>query len=397
MDIMVEPSERLKGFMTYAFAEVDRAKDEARRNGFKILDFGVGDPTEPLYQGAISGMQKGADKHSRSGYPSYVGMKEFRTAASEWLNRRFGIKADPETQITTTAGAKEAVFHLPFAIINPGDSVLMPSIGYPPYKAGTVFAGGIPEFYQLKEEDNFLPSIDEIESILKRNSRIKMMWVNYPNNPTTAVANADFFTSLIALSKKYNFVIASDEAYTEMYVNERPHTLLEYSGDWSNLIVMQSLSKRSNATGIRLGFAFGGAEIIGLYKKLRTQIDSGVANAVQEAGIAALQDEAHVDEMRKIYDKKREIMTSALDDAGIKYFANSTFYVWAKVGPDSINFAKNLLEIDKQNKIGINVTPGKMLAIGDAPQADSYVRFALVPSLGDTELAAELIRKMPKR
>ncbi|HUB92543.1 MAG TPA: aminotransferase class I/II-fold pyridoxal phosphate-dependent enzyme [Candidatus Saccharimonadales bacterium] len=388
----MEPSLRLKEFSTYAFAEVDKAKDDARSSGFRILDFGVGDPTEPLYEGAIRGIQSGAEKHKSSGYPSYIGMKEFRASAAEWINRRFGVAVNPQTQVTTTAGSKEAVFHLPFAFINPGDGVLMPSIGYPPYKAGTVFAGGTPEFYQLKEENNFLPDLGEIEATLERNKRIKIMWINYPNNPTTVMANDKILRGIVDLSSKYGFMIASDEAYTEMYINERPHSVLEYAQDLSNLIVLQSLSKRSNATGIRLGFAVGGEGIIGSYRKLRTQIDSGVANAIQEAGVAALQDETHVGKMRELYDKKRDVITGALWEKGIKYWAESTFYIWAKTGPGSIEFAKRMLRLDEANKTGINVTPGGMLAIGDAPNANNYVRFALVPSLEETQLAAEMIR-----
>lgn len=390
---MIEPSSRLRDFMTYAFAEVDNAKERARTAGYKIIDFGVGDPTEPLYAGAVKGLQQGAEKHSRSGYPSYIGMKAFREASASWMQKRFGVNVNPDTQVTTTAGSKEAVFHLPFAFINPGDAVLMPSIGYPPYKAGTVFAGGTPEYYQLEERNGFVPSLEEISSVLQKNNRIRMIWINYPNNPTTATAGEDFYRGIIQLAKRHNVIVASDEAYTEMYVKERPHSLLEYSDDWSNLIVMQSLSKRSNATGIRLGFAVGGSELIGLYRKLRTQIDSGVANAVQEAGIAALSDESHVEEMRRLYDRKRKVITSALDDVGISYMAHSTFYVWANVGSDSIEFSKNMLMLDKKNKTGLNITPGSMLAIGNAPDAARYARFALVPSLEDTEAAAQMIRE----
>lgn len=296
---MVEPSTRLKQFMTYPFAEVDKAKDDARRNGVRILDFGVGDPTEPLFRGAVRGLQDGAEKHKSSGYPSYIGMPEFRQAAADWLSNRFGVNANPDTQITATAGSKEAVFHLPFAFINPGDSVLMPSIGYPPYKAGTVFAGGIPEFYQLKEENGFLPDISEITNILKRNHGIKMIWVNYPNNPTTATASASTFVDLVSLSDRYGVLIASDEAYTEMYTGQKPRSMLEFTDDWSKIIAIQSLSKRSNATGIRLGYAVGGTEAISYFRKLRTQVDSGVPNAIQEAGIAALRDEEHVKGMRE--------------------------------------------------------------------------------------------------
>jgi LL-diaminopimelate aminotransferase len=316
-------------------------------------------------------------------------MPEFRRTAATWLASRFGITANPDTQITSTAGSKEAVFHLPFTFINPGDRVLMPSIGYPPYKSGTVFAGGIPKFYQLSEENNFLPDLDEIH---EKYRKIKIIWINYPNNPTTATANADFFKDLIALSVKHGVLIASDEAYTEMYKNERPHSILEYTNDWSNIMVLQSLSKRSNTTGIRIGFAVGGTEVISHFKKLRAQIGSSVPNAIQEAGIAALQDEEHVQRMRELYDRKRNALTPALDEVGIRYWADSTFYIWAKVGEKSTEFAKRMLQIDQVNKIGINMIPGSLLAIGDAPDADNYVRIALVPPIQDIELAADLLR-----
>ncbi len=388
----MEPSERLKQFSTYAFAEIDKSRDEARNNGFRIIDFGVGDPTDALYEGAIKGLQVGAEKHAHSGYPSYIGMKEFRQAVAAWMEKRFGVRADAETQITATAGAKEAVFHLPFAFINPGDAVLMPSIGYPPFKSGTVFAGGVPVYYGLKEENNFLPDIGEIENALISNKKIRIIWINYPHNPTTVTANRKFFDGIIELSQKYNVIVASDEAYTEMYANEKPHSILEFSDNWDNLIAFHSLSKRSNATGLRIGFAAGGADVIKNYRALRTQIDSGVANAIQEAAIAAWKDENHVEEMRRMYNERRSIMTAALKDVGIKHWAEATFYIWAKVG-DSTGFAKKMMQLDVEKKIGINVTPGKFLALNDDENANNYVRFALVPPLNDTKLAADLIRE----
>lgn len=392
LDEMIRPSKRMKEFMTYAFAEVDKAKSSAQAEGYRIIDFGVGDPTEPLYDGAVRALQRGASEHSRSGYPSYIGMPRFRQAAAGWLKKRFSVEADPDTQITSTAGSKEAIFHFPFAILDPGESVLMPSIGYPPYRGGTVFAGGIPEYYQLKEENGFLPDLAEIERKISANSGIRMIWINYPNNPTTAMATDAFYKGLIELTQKYGVVIASDEAYTEMYVDKKPRSVLEFSDDWSNIIVFQSLSKRSNATGLRVGFAAGGKDLISYYRKLRTQLDSGVANAVQEAAIAALGDEGHVQEMRALYDEKRKLLTAALDTAGIRYWADSTFYVWAKIHGSSIDFSKRMLTLDSEKKVGINVTPGGMLALGDAPNADGYVRFALVPHVDEVRLAAELMR-----
>ena len=391
---MTEPSERLKQFMKYTSAEVDNARDEAKAKGFNIIDFGVGDPTDKLYEGTIEGIRIGAEKHAHSGYPSYIGMKEFRDTAADWMHRRFGVEADPATQITSTAGSKEAVFHFPFVYINQGDSVLMPCIGYPPYKSGTVFAGGVPSYYSLKEENNFLPDISEIEDKFKENKRIKIMYVNYPNNPTTVMADVKFYKELVALAKKYNVVIASDEAYTEMYVDKKPHSILEVTDDWSNLIVFQTISKRSNATGVRVGFAVGGKDIINYYRKFRTQMDSGVANAIQEGFIYALKDESHVEKMRQSYNKKRDIITGTLKSAHIKYWAEATFYIWAKVPEDAITLSKKLLSADKKRKIGINVIPGKMQELGPGQDTSNYMRFALVPSLEDTKLASEVLKEV---
>ncbi len=388
----MEPSNNLKNFSTYAFAEVDKAKVDAKEAGFHIIDFGVGDPTDPLYEGAIHGLQEGAEAHATSGYPSYIGMPEFRKAASEWLAKRFGIRANPDTQVTSTAGSKEAIFHLPFAILNPGDAVLMPSVGYPPYKAGTVFAGGIPVYYELREENNFLPELGELENALRSNRRIRLIWINSPHNPTTTVADKKFFEGVIEIADKYGVAIASDEAYTEMYVNEKPHSVLEFTDNWDNIIAFHSLSKRSNATGLRIGFAVGGTEIMRHYRNLRTQIDSGVANAIQEAAIAAWKDEAHVEEMRRMYNERRGIIIGALKDAGIKYWADATFYIWAKTG-NSIEFAKRMLRLDSERKIGLNVTPGKILALNSTQSADNFVRFALVPSVEETKIAAEILRQ----
>ena len=390
--IMVEPSNKMKEFATYAFAEVDKAKEIAAKNGFRIIDFGVGDPTDPLYEGAIKGLQQGAKKHAESGYPSYIGMKEFREAAARWLKDRFNVNVDPATQITSTAGSKEGAFHFPFAFLNPKDCVLMPSIGYPPYKAGTVFAGGIPVYYEMREENNFLPDISELENILKKNKKIKIIWINSPQNPTTVVMPAKLFENVIKLAEKYNVIIASDEAYTEMFIKERPHSILEFSDDWKNIIAFHSLSKRSNATGIRIGFAVGGQEIIKNYRNLRTQVDSGVANAIQQAAIEAWKDEKHVAAMRKMYDERRDIITSALKNTGLKYWAEAAFYIWVKIPGSSVEFAKKMLQLDTKKKIGINVTPGKFLALNNAAYADKYVRLALVPSLKDTKMAAELVR-----
>jgi len=388
---MINPSNNLKQFTTYAFYEIDRAKEEAVKRGFKIIDFGVGDPTEPLYEGAIKALQEGAVKHARSGYPSYIGMKALREKYSEWLKRRFNIYVDYDEQITITAGAKEAIFHFPLAFLNTGDYALIPSIGYPPYKTGTVFAGGIPVFYKLSEKNDFLPNVDEIEEKIKEFKKVKLIYLNYPNNPTSKVAGKKVYEEIIEIARDKDIIVASDECYSEIYFDEKPYSILNFSDDWSNLIVFNSLSKRSNATGLRVGFVFGGKEIIKYFRMLKMQIDSGIPNAIQEAAIAALDDERHVEENRKLYRTKRDILIKTLRSLDIKYYAESTFYVWAKLSNNSMETAKKILELDKERKIGINVTPSKMLCLDPNEDINTYARFALVPSVDDIKLACEIL------
>jgi len=393
-------SKRFEKLGSYAFAEIDRAKEMAKEKakeiGVKVIDFGVGDPTDPYPKLIEDAIKYGAEKHRSSGYPSYTGMKEYREACAKWLKRRFGVEADPETQITSTIGSKEAVWVFPFTYINPGDKVLIPEIGYPPYKSGTIMAGGVPVFYELREENRFLPDLDNLEKKGIFND-VKIMWINYPHNPTTVKAEEDFLKRIIELSNKYGFIIASDEAYTEMYPSgtKPPISILQVTNEWENIIVFQSLSKRSNATNLRIGFAVGGENIINDYRKLRTQIDSGTCNIIQEAAIAAYNDEKHVEEMRRKYDERRNILTDALEKIGLpKPYAEATFYIWQKVPEEmtSTEFSKKLLE-----ELFINTTPGAMLSLikyNDRIPGDNYVRFALVPSKEDTEEAAKRLMNL---
>jgi len=389
---MIEPSSILKKFLSYSFAEVDKAKQEAIKQGYQIIDLGVGDPSDPMYEGIIEGLKVGAEKHARTGYPPYIGHEELRVAIADWLKRRFGIEVDYTKQIVVTGGSKEAIFHFPMAILNQDDKVLIPSIGYPPYKSGTMFAGGIPIYYKISEKNEFLPDIDEIENLFQK-YKPKIMWINYPNNPTTAIASIEYYRDLIEIAKKYNVILASDEAYIDIYYDEKPVSILQASNDWSNLIAFHSLSKRNNATGLRVGFVVGGEELIRYFAALKTQIDSGVANVLQEGAIRAFKDDFHAEKMRKIYAKRRELLIRALEEKGIKCYSYASIYVWAKTG-DSISFAKKLLNIDSKRRIGINATPGKVLALDDEDEeANNFVRFALVANDEHIKLASEIIRE----
>lgn len=390
---MIEPSDRLKNFLEYPFNKLDKLKEKVKEEGFRIIDLSVGDPKEPLYEGSIVAGAEGIKKHASSGYPSYIGMKKLREAISSWFESRFNVKIDAEKNVTITAGAKEAIFHFPFAIINEGDFALIPSIGYPPYKAGVIFAGGKPIFYDLIESEDFLPDIAQIEDKLREaKGKIKMIWINFPNNPTTAIASKKFYEELIDLSHKYNFVIASDEVYSEIYKDEKPHSIIEFTDYWDNIMVFQSFSKRSNATGLRIGFTIGGEKITRYFRGVKMQVDSGVANFIQEAALAAISDEKHVENMRRLYNTKREILSSSLREKGIKIWSKATIYIWAKVKANSIEFFEKLLRIDEEKKIGICVTPGEILSLNNNEYASSFVRISLTALLEDIIEASEIIR-----
>lgn len=387
----IQMADRLASLTGYAFAEVDKKVGELKAKGITPIDFGVGDPTEPTAQLIRAALKEGADKHKSAGYPSYIGAAEFRETVAAWTKQRFGVELNPATEICSTIGSKEGVFHFPLAFINPGDVVLMPNPGYPPYARGTLFAGGEPYYLNLLPENHFLPDLKSIpENILKR---AKILWINYPSNPTGALAPKSFFEEVVAFGKKHNIIIVSDEAYTENYFGaEKPYSILQFAKE--GVVSCQSLSKRSCMTCYRIGWMAGDEKIISAFKKLKTNIDSGTATFIQEAGIAALKDEAHVAELRELYRKKRDIIVNAFIKAGLPACKpDATLYIWQKIptGFTSVQFAEKLLD----PKIAMVTTPGNWIsteAHGVNP-GEGFVRLALVPTLEECELAAERIVK----
>lgn len=386
------PSKRVQSIGAYAFAEVDRQVAVLKEQGIAPIDFGVGDPTTPTPGFIIEALHEGAIKHATSGYPSYLGSPEYRRAVAAWLERRFGVKLDPSTEITSTIGSKEAVFNFHEGFIDPGDYVIIPSPGYPPYTRGALFSEGRPYYVPLLEKNGWLPDLASIpkEVLIKA----KLLWINYPNSPTGRIAPPDFFKHVIEFGRKHEIIIASDEAYTEMYFKEKPHSILEFARD--GVVVFQSLSKRSAMTGYRVGFVAGDRRIIDVFKKVKTNIDSGTATFIQDAAIAALSDEKHVNAMRQEYRVKRDIMVEALCAAGLTDCSpEATIYIWQKCpkGVSSVDFAKMLLVPD----IAVVTTPGAWLgdkmADGSNP-GEGYVRFALVPSIEETKKAAGKIRNL---
>lgn len=388
----VRGSQKLASLGGYAFAEVDKLVEELKARGVSVLDFGVGDPRAPTPELVRRRGQAAIDEHATSGYPSYVGSLAYRTACAEWIGRRFGVALDPAKHVSATIGSKEAVFHLPLAFVDPGDVVLSPNPGYPPYTRGTLFAGGVNATYPLRAESGFLPDLGAIpESVL---AKTKMLWICYPNSPTGAVAPLSFLREAAEFCRERGILLVSDEAYSEMYFTpEAPHSALE--AGLENVLAVFSMSKRSNMTGWRIGFVAGDPDAVALFKKIKTNIDSGTPSFIQDAAIAALSDEAHVKQMCAEYRRKRDIVCGAFRKLGLPDCTPaSTMYVWQEGprGMTSVEFAKRLLAPE----IAIVATPGTWLS---APQdgadpGERRVRLALVPTMEECEEAARRISRL---
>ncbi len=368
---MFEYAQRIKILPPYLFAQIDQKKREKLQQGVDLIDLGVGDPDIPTPQPIVEAMKRAVEKPEHHRYPSYEGMFSFRKAVADWYKRRFGVDLDPHTEIVTLIGSKEGIAHFPLAFVNPGDVVLCPDPAYPVYKIGTIFAGGEPYILPLKEENGFLPDFKSVpKDILKR---AKIIWVNYPNNPTSAVAEESFYKELIDWARENNIIVASDLAYSEIYFgNKRPMSILQIEGAKEVAIEFHSLSKTFNMTGWRLGMAVGNKDLIAGLGKVKTNVDSGQFQAIQEAGITALSlPEEEVQKIRDIYRERRNAMIKALEDVGLEvYKSDATFYLWVKVpkGYTSAEFVSLLLD-----KCGIVCTPGN----GFGQYGEGYFRISL--------------------
>jgi LL-diaminopimelate aminotransferase len=386
--IKIEKAARLKQLPPYLFAELDRKKEEAQAKGVDVIDVGVGDPDQPTPQHIIDALSKAAAIPAHHTYPSYSGMNSFREAVSRWYEKRVGIKLDPLKEVVSLIGSKEGIAHIPLAFINPGDVALVPSPGYPVYKIATQFAGGEPYEMPLLKENDFLPDLEAIPADIL--ARAKMIFLNYPNNPTAAPATPEFFAKVVDFAKKHDIMVCHDFAYSEMaFDGYTPPSFLETPGAMEVGIEFHSLSKTYNMTGWRIGWAAGNREIIGGLGQIKSNIDSGIFEAIQVAGIEAMADDAAwLAEMRQLYQERRDVVMSGLADLGIKAKApKATFYVWAEVpeGYNSTNFVAHLLE-----KAGIVTTPGN----GFGDPGEGYFRIALTVSKERLQEAIDRMKKI---
>ncbi len=372
MDFFLEESERLKSLPPYLFFEIDRAKRRSLEKGVKVIDFGVGDPDQPTPSFIVSAMLKASKDPANHHYPLDRGNALFRQAVCVWLKKRFGLVFSSDTEILPLIGSKEGIAHLPLAFVNPGDMALVPDPCYPPYKSGTIFAGGVPYLMPLKEENGFLPEFEKIPAdILKR---AKIIFVNYPNNPTGAVAPRSFYEKLVRWAAEHKILIASDLAYSEVYFGkDKPLSIFEIPGAKDVAIEFHSLSKTCNMTGWRVGFAAGRPEVISALLRVKSNIDSGVFTAIQKTAIEALKNSFGFSKKTNIlYRKRRDLLVAGLKELGFPVKPNqATFYVFTRLPKnqkDSTLFCKNLLEA-----AGIVATPG----VGFGAAGETYVRFTL--------------------
>jgi len=386
--IKIERSERLEKLPPYLFVEIDKAKKRARDAGRDIIDLGVGDPDIPTPNFIINALNRAVKDPSTHRYALDQGLPEFRNAAVKWLKRRFGVDMDPETEVHPLIGSKEGIAHIPLAFINPGDAVLVPDPCYPPYRSGTIFAGGEIIPMPLRAEHHFLPDLKAVNHHLLHKAR--MLFINYPNNPTAATCDKKFLKDVVEFARKHNIIVCCDAAYSEIaFDGFKPPSIFEVEGAKDVAVEFHSLSKTFNMTGWRIGFAAGNARIIEGLAKVKANIDSGVFSAIQRAGIAALDNyEKHIRSVIKIYEDRRNVLVDGLNALGWNVpKPKATFYVWVKVPPryTSVTFASALLE-----KCDIVATPGN--GFGDA--GEGYVRMVITV---DKRRLAEAVDRIKKR
>ena len=383
----IEFSKRLKNLPPYLFVEIDKAKREARKQGRDLIDLGIGDPDLPTPGNIIEKLYQASKDPRNHKYALDQGMPVLRQAIADWYKRRFNVDLNPETQILPLIGSKEGIAHMPLAFVNRGEYVLSPNPSYPPYRGSAILSDGKVQDMPLLEKNNFLPDFKKIP--LPARKKAKLMFLNYPNNPTGAIADAEFYRKAIDFASKYNIIIAHDAAYSEMsYDGYKPMSFLEVEGAKDTGVEFHSLSKTYNMTGWRIGWVCGNAQVVSGIAKVKSNIDSGIFSAIQIAGLEALSGpQEHIQKMRAIYQERRDVLCAGLKSIGWNFLKpEAAFYVWVSVpkGYDSRGFAALLLE-----KCDIVVTPG----VGFGKCGEGYIRFALTVSKERVQEAMERIQK----
>lgn len=378
-------SERLEKIPPYLFAEIDRKIAEAKAKGADVISLGIGDPDTPTLPPVVEAMHKAIDNPANHDYPPYNGTAAFRKAACDWMHKRFGVELDADTEMLANIGSKEAIAHVFFAFVDKGDYTLIPDPGYPVYKNATIFAGGTPFAMPLLEENGYLPDFDKIPEDVAKKS--KLMFLNYPNNPTGAVCDLEFLKKAVDFCKKYDILLCFDQAYCEMtYDGYIAPSVLQVEGGKDVAIEFYSHSKSYNMTGWRVGWVCGNKDAVKALGTIKNNIDSGTFKAIQDAAIAAFNaDQSYIDNLNKMYQERRDAAEEGLRELGwnIKP-SKATFYLWLPVpkGMTSEEFVTLMLE-----KANVVVPPGN----GYGKYGEGYFRVALTK---DVETIKKCIQRM---
>jgi LL-diaminopimelate aminotransferase len=386
--MIFKSSKKLSSLPPYLFLEIDKAKRQARAEGRDIIDLGIGDPDQPTPKFIIDCLSQAALDPVNHRYALDQGMPVLRKAIGDWYKCRFDVNLNSESEILPLIGSKEGLAHFPLAFLDPGDISLVPDPCYPPYKGGTILAGGKPYLMPLLASNSFLPDLRRIPLLTRK--KAKIMFINYPNNPTGACASDDFYTELIEFATKNKIIIISDLAYSEMsYDGYKPRSLLEFPGAREVVIEFHSLSKTYNMTGWRIGWACGNSQLVAALAKIKSNIDSGIFSAIQLAGVAALQGpQDYLKSMCTLYQQRRDILVDGLNGLGWNAVKpKATFYVWIKIPPktEAISFAAGLLK-----NANIVATPG----VGFGEYGQGYIRMALTVPEARIKEALQRLKKI---
>lgn len=384
---MKAEAKRLQQLPPYLFARIEQQIAKAKEEGVDVISLGIGDPDRPTPEYVIDKLMEEAKQPANHQYPSSVGMLSFRQAVASFYKERFNVDLDPKTEVVTLIGSKEGIGHISWCYVDPGDINLVPDPGYPVYGIGTLLAGGTPYIMPLTEENGFLPDLDAIPAEVA--SKAKLMFLNYPNNPTGAVAPPEFYEKAIAFAKKYDIIICHDAAYQEIrFDGYNPPSFLEFPGAKDVGIEFGSCSKAYNMTGWRIGWAVGHPKVVEALGRIKSNIDSGQFQAIQAAGAAALVGPQDITaQMSKVYEERRDVVVDGLNAMGWNLAKpKSTIYVWAPVpkGYTSITFAEFVF-----NKTGVVITPGN----GYGEHGEGFFRVALTVEKERIQEAFERMKK----
>jgi LL-diaminopimelate aminotransferase len=375
-------AKRIESLPPYMFAELDRKLGEKRAAGIDVISLGIGDPDTPTPRHIVDALQRAAEDPTTHRYPSYYGMPALREAIAGWIRDRFGVDLDPDTEVQPLIGSKEGVAHLPVAVVDPGDEVLVPDPGYPAFAIGTLLAGGTPVSMPLTADGQFLPDLPSVP--VSRATRL--LWLNYPSNPTAAVAEPEFYEEAVAFAREHDLLLAHDAAYSELtYDGFTAPSVLQVPGAKDVAVEFGSLSKTYNMTGWRVGWIVGNADVVRALATVKTNIDSGIFNAVQQAAIAALTGPQEVvEQLRAVYQKRRDLVVGTLNSLGWDLESpRGSIYVWLPTRDtmSSAEFCELLLD-----RARVAVSPGS----GYGAAGEGYARISL--TVPDDRLAEALDR-----